>query len=88
MLESARARLLLAIERGLTEMRESKRAAVPTVSMDDILRNGGHLSQEVASEVRRAGVVVVRNVIPRDEAIRWKNQLEGYLQANRDSVLG
>lgn len=56
--------------------------------MDDILRNGGRLSQEIASEVRRAGVVVVRNVIPRDEAIRWKEQLEGYLHANRDSVLG
>jgi len=86
--ESAWVRLLVAIERGLSEIRTSKRAAVPTVNMHDILRNGGQLPHDVALDVRRSGVVVIRNVIPRADAVRWKTQLEEYLKVNRDSVVG
>ena len=80
--------MLVAIERGLSEIRASKRVAVPTVDMQDILRNGGRLPEEVALDTRRSGVVVIRNVIPRADAVKWKTQLKEYIEVNRDSLVG
>jgi hypothetical protein len=43
---------------------------------------------QAAAAVRKAGVVVLRNVVPREQAVQWKQDLEAYLGRNRDGVLG
>jgi hypothetical protein len=44
------------------------------------------VSKAAADEVRRRGAAVIRNVIPREEALDLKAQARAYVQANRSSV--
>ena len=57
---------------------------VPDIKFEDILSR--KVSQATADNVRRRGSAVIRNVIPREEALSLKAQAQDYIQANRASV--
>lgn len=55
---------------------------IPTVSYDKIRNNGGKLPEGVADKVRKRGVLIVRNVIPKEEIEDMMTDLHKYLYKN------
>jgi len=87
-LDRAWGRLVASINTTLAKAAASGQSLVPTVAMADITRNGGRLPPKVAAAIRRAGIVVIKGAVPREEAVQWKRDLEGYIARNRHGVLG
>lgn len=43
---------------------------------------------QAAAAVSRVGVVVLRGVVPQEQARQWKRDLEGYIARNREGIIG
>jgi hypothetical protein len=52
--------------------------AVPTIDFKDI----DNATQEFRDEHKKRGVAVIRNVIPENEVLNWKQELKDYIAAN------
>ena len=46
----------------------------------------GNISTATLAEIRHRGTVVVRNVVPRDQALDWKERIKDYVAANKERV--
>jgi Protein of unknown function (DUF1479) len=57
---------------------------IPDIQFKDIASE--RVSKATADEVRRRGAAIIRNVIPREEALDFKEQVRGYIRANRGKV--
>jgi hypothetical protein len=57
---------------------------IPEIQWEDV--ESGRVSGAIADEVRRRGAAVIRNVIPRSEALALKFQARDYIAANRGRV--
>jgi hypothetical protein len=74
--------------RGLKEENEiiarTGPAIIPSVEFGDLgsWRDGKGMSEEVRAEVRRRGAVVVRGVVPEQEARGYKDEIEDYVRRN------
>ena len=61
-------------------------AIVPEVSYRDIEFNGGRFTEADADLIRMRGCVVVRGMLPKDEAEEMRSELMEYLSANNVNV--
>ncbi|KAI8057548.1 uncharacterized protein B0P05DRAFT_559693 [Gilbertella persicaria] len=62
--------------------------AVPQISLKTIEANGGRFPDTMAAEIRRHGCVVIRDVIPEQEARDYKHQIQAYLNNHPNQVEG
>ncbi|KAL4872567.1 hypothetical protein BDV12DRAFT_193286 [Aspergillus spectabilis] len=51
---------------------------VPEIDFDDVVSNGGKFPQEFADLARERGFVILRNVVPEEQATAWENELSEY----------
>ncbi|KAI0029442.1 DUF1479-domain-containing protein [Vararia minispora EC-137] len=58
---------------------------LPRVSLSDIKRG---LSDAQKAEVRKRGTVIIDGGVSKEEALKWKQQVKDYIQANKDKVKG
>lgn len=58
---------------------------VPRVSYGDIEKG---LSKEQISRIRRVGTVVITDGVPKEEALRWKQEIKDYAARNANHVKG
>ena len=59
---------------------------VPEVSYQEIDPNGGRFSEAAAELIRKRGCVVVKGLLPKDEAEEMRSELMEYLSANNVNV--
>ncbi|CAK7228843.1 hypothetical protein SCUCBS95973_007018 [Sporothrix curviconia] len=71
-----------ALEKEVSEIKKLGSSAWPEVQFDDV--QNGSISAEKHSEIRKRGIVVVRNVFPEEQARGWHAQLKEYLNENPD----
>ncbi|EXJ72074.1 uncharacterized protein A1O5_04577 [Cladophialophora psammophila CBS 110553] len=77
-------RLLKSLEREIGEIRSEGSNVIPSVEFRDIV--AGTVPQSKLDAIRHRGTAVVRNVLPRDQALDLKRQAKGYIAANRPKV--
>lgn len=69
---------------GVTRSKGS--SIVPEVSYQEIDPNGGRFSEAAAELIRKRGCVVVKGLLPKDEAEEMRSELMEYLSANNVNV--
>ena len=70
------------LEKQLEIIKERGNDVIPTVSYDKIRNNGGKLPDGVADKVRKRGVLIIRNVIPKEEIEDMMTDLQKYMYKN------
>ncbi|KAG8988850.1 hypothetical protein FRB94_002186 [Tulasnella sp. JGI-2019a] len=74
------ANLLEAIKAGVEEIKSRGSDVVPEASFTEVTSKGSDGAW--IEEVKRRGVVVVRDVVDDEEALEWKEKLKRYVEAN------
>lgn len=71
-------RLIKALKREVEEVSEMGIKAIPTIEYKDIAK----ASPLDIAEIKRRGTVVIRNVVPEEEALQLKADLKDYIRQN------
>ncbi|KAL2801065.1 hypothetical protein BJX66DRAFT_321034 [Aspergillus keveii] len=77
-------RLLPSLEEEVHKIKSKGSDIIPSVEYADVI--SGNVSSDILAEIRHRGSVVVRNVLPRNEARSYKEQIEEYVAANQERV--
>ncbi|KEF61574.1 uncharacterized protein A1O9_03142 [Exophiala aquamarina CBS 119918] len=77
-------RLLASLRGEIEEIRAKGSSVIPSMEFEDIL--AGKVPQTSLDAVRHRGTAVIRNVLPRQQALDLKQQAREYIAANRDKV--
>ncbi|KAF7502225.1 hypothetical protein GJ744_006430 [Endocarpon pusillum] len=77
-------RLLASLHEEVAMVKSNGSSLIPNITFGDIASK--NVSKAIADEVRRRGAVVIRNVLPQDEALALKAQAREYIKANRRRV--
>jgi hypothetical protein len=59
-------------------------AIIPTIEfsgLEDVSKN-----QETLQNIRKRGIVVIRNVFPQEQALAWQSALDKYLTENKGKL--
>ncbi|KDQ13124.1 hypothetical protein BOTBODRAFT_160721 [Botryobasidium botryosum FD-172 SS1] len=70
--------VLAELARFTTQAQATGPDIIPQIQFDQI----SSLSEDQRNLIKRRGCVVIRNVVPDDEALAWKQQLRDYVAAN------
>jgi hypothetical protein len=62
--------------------------AVPQVDFKDVQENNGHFPPDIEQAIRKAGCVVIRGVIDRDEALNYKKEVREYIDRHPGKIDG
>lgn len=81
-------RLIQAFEKEKKEIHERGSKVIPEVHINDIKKNNGKLPDAIAQLVKKRGGLVVRGILERDQALKYKNDIKNYIQAHRDDITG
>ncbi|KAL7315823.1 hypothetical protein PS15m_004994 [Mucor circinelloides] len=87
-LNAAYQRLLASFEQETPEIKEKGSSIVPQVEFEEIQVNNGRFPANIEAEIRRRGCVVIRNVIPEQEARGYKNQIKSYIANHPGQIEG
>ena len=79
-LNEAWERLMESLKEGVIEIQEKTKEAIPQVDYEAIKENNGMFPN--VEEIKKRGVVVVRNLVPESEAMEYKEELMDYLKEN------
>ncbi|KAI1342308.1 DUF1479-domain-containing protein, partial [Xylariaceae sp. FL0016] len=71
-------RLKVALKMEMERIAQAQQAAIPEVQWEDVKKNGGIIPEAVAKRSREAGCVLFRNVVPEEQALKWKAELRDY----------
>ncbi len=66
----------------LPQIKELGTAMVPEVEFSEIVANNGKLPKSAEEKLKSVGTLIVRGVVPREEALGWKQQVRDYITAN------
>ncbi|KAJ4297518.1 hypothetical protein N0V90_005410 [Kalmusia sp. IMI 367209] len=58
---------------------------VPQIDFNEVQQNGGALPADFAKLVRERGCVILRNVVPEEQATKWEQDLIDYTNRHRDT---
>ncbi|KAI8069484.1 DUF1479-domain-containing protein [Gongronella butleri] len=81
-------RLQVAFEKENAEIKERGSAVIPEVTLAAIEANGGLVPDAIAAEVRKRGVLVIRNVVPKEVAEGYKRDIQQYINKHRAHMVG
>jgi len=85
-LHDAWRRLERALDAELHVIQQHQHDIIPVVYFSDLQSHGGRFSEDMAFQVKKRGVVIVRNVIKSATARAWKQQVETYARNNPSHV--
>jgi hypothetical protein len=71
-------RLLKSIREEIPLIAERGSQVIPDIDFKDL----DHAPESFSSEFRKRGVAVVRNVVPEQEVLQWKDDLKEYIRQN------
>ncbi|RAL12733.1 DUF1479 domain-containing protein [Aspergillus homomorphus CBS 101889] len=77
-------RLLPSLEEEVHKIKAKGSDIIPSVQYSDIVNNT--VPEATLAEVRHRGSVVIRNVVPRAQALTWKAQIQDYIATNQARV--
>lgn len=66
----------------LPQIQELGTKLVPEVNFSDIEANGGKLPEEVEKKLKACGTLVIRGIVPREQALGWKKEVREYITSN------
>ncbi|XP_037036904.1 uncharacterized protein YbiU-like isoform X2 [Bradysia coprophila] len=87
-LQASWVRLIEAFEKEISLIKEIGPAIVPQVEYSTIVENNVKFPSTVADEIRKRGCVVIRNVVDRDEALKYKEMVKGYINNHKGKIVG
>ncbi|KAH8884127.1 DUF1479-domain-containing protein [Thozetella sp. PMI_491] len=73
-------RLLKVLESEVQRIQKHGPVSVPEIDFNDVRKNGGALPEDFANIVRDRGCVILRNVVPVEQAEAWEAELKDYTQ--------
>ena len=65
-----------------TELPKLSTEAIPEINFEDLARNDNQFNVEAAEKIKKFGVVVVRNVIKKEDAKNLLDDVEKYMKEN------
>ncbi|KGO74350.1 Protein of unknown function DUF1479 [Penicillium italicum] len=77
-------RLLPSLDEEVQKIKAKGGDIIPSIDYSDVI--AGKVSEAALKEIRHRGSVVVRNVIPRDQALEYKQRIRDYVTANKERV--
>lgn len=77
-LEDSWQRLISSLEVELNEIVRRGSEVIPVLDFSDI----SSASDSAREEIRKRGACVIKNVVPRKQALEWKERLRSYIKAN------
>ncbi|RCH78069.1 hypothetical protein CU098_001895, partial [Rhizopus stolonifer] len=78
-IQHAYQRLLESIEKEAVDIKQKGSSIIPQITLEEIKANGGRFPQDIAAQIQRRGCVVIRQVIPEQEACEYKQQIQRYV---------
>ncbi|EJU05413.1 DUF1479-domain-containing protein [Dacryopinax primogenitus] len=77
-LEASWQRLVTSLETELNEIVRRGSEVIPVLDFSDI----SSASDSTREEIRKRGACVIKNVVPKEQALEWKDRLRSYIKAN------
>ncbi|KIW10317.1 hypothetical protein PV08_11279 [Exophiala spinifera] len=77
-------RLLVSLRREIQEIKSEGSNIIPSIEYKDLA--AGTVPRAEIDAVRHRGTAVIRNVLPRDQALALKQQAQDYIAANKPKV--
>ncbi|OAP57023.1 hypothetical protein AYL99_09135 [Fonsecaea erecta] len=77
-------RLSKSLAREIAEIRSEGSNVIPSIDFQDVV--AGTVPQSKLDAIRHRGTAVIRNVLPREQALDLKRQARKYIEANRSKV--
>ncbi|KAK5289664.1 hypothetical protein LTR99_001630 [Exophiala xenobiotica] len=77
-------RLLASLKTEIEEIRSEGSNVIPSIDYQDVA--AGTVPQAKLNALRHRGTAVIRNVVPRHEAVAFKQQAQEYIAANQSKV--
>ncbi|EED18666.1 DUF1479 domain protein [Talaromyces stipitatus ATCC 10500] len=77
-------RLLDSLREEVKKIKALGSDAIPSISYRDI--QNGTLTQEQLNNIRHRGSVVIRGVIPKETALKYKEKVREYIKSNKERV--
>lgn len=87
-LQAAWVRLTEDFEKEISVIKEMGPAIVPQVEYSTIVENNVEFPSSVADEIRKRGCVVIRNVVDRSEALKYKEMVQQYINNHKEKIVG
>lgn len=87
-LNNAYERLIKSFEQETPEIKEKGSSVIPQVEFEEIQANNGRFPPHIDAQIRQRGCVVVRNVIPEQEARGYKEQIKSYIGNHPGQIEG
>lgn len=81
-------RLTNEFEKEIQLIKEKGSLIIPQIEFSTILENDGRFPPAVADEIRKRGCVVIRNVIDCNEALKYKSDVQQYIDGHRGKIAG
>jgi hypothetical protein len=76
--QSSWVRLLKKLQEDIEIIKQQSPAIIPEIDFKDI----EDVPESFQSELKKRGVAVVRNVVPQEEALKYKRDIQEYIKAN------
>ncbi|KAF2636398.1 DUF1479-domain-containing protein [Massarina eburnea CBS 473.64] len=77
-------RLCKALETEADFIAQHGPSMVPEIDFQEVQKNGGALPADFKKLVKERGCVVLRNVVPEEQASKWEQELASYTQRHSD----
>ncbi|KAJ5256695.1 hypothetical protein N7478_012799 [Penicillium angulare] len=77
-------RLLPSLENEVEKIRSQGSDIIPSVDYSDVV--SGRINENTLKEIKYRGSVVIRNVLPREQALDYKQRVRDYVSANQQRV--
>ncbi|KIX98060.1 uncharacterized protein Z520_06139 [Fonsecaea multimorphosa CBS 102226] len=77
-------RLSKSLQREIADIKSEGSNVIPSISFQDVV--AGTVPQSQLDAIRHRGTAVIRNVLPREQALDLKRQAKEYIAANRSKV--
>lgn len=87
-LNNAYKRLLESFKQESFEIQQKGSAIIPTVTFAEIQANNCEFPPHIIEQIKKRGCVVIRNVVPEEEAKVYKAQIQEYISKHRDQLVG
>lgn len=87
-IEEAWKRLIDVYNKESEKIKQLGSNAVPQVDFKDVQKNNGRFPPDIEQAIRKAGCVVIRGVIDRDEALNYKKEVCEYIDRHPGKIDG
>lgn len=87
-LQASWVRLVEAFEKEIQLINEKGPEIIPQINFSTILKNNLKFPSTFADAIRKRGCVVIRNVVDSNEALKYKDDVQQYLNNHKGDIAG